>query len=132
MGGTEVVIIAGGVVIIGVGVYFIIKHYCRMTLQVAASPVSIVVLNSTTVNVTLERKSWLFGSWTAVAPATISAAPTAIANAIVTGSPTSAAAPGATVTIIGAATGSTSIKVTGTGDDCTGISADLPVTIRAV
>jgi hypothetical protein len=127
--GTGAVIIAGAVVVVGIAAYLTFKHYCRMTVAAASSPVSVTLYGTVAVTATLQRKSWLFGSWTPVTPATITATPTGTANATVAGSPTSAAAPGATVSIIGATVGSTTIKISGTGGDCTSISADIPVAV---
>ena len=116
-------------VVIGIAAYLTFKHYCRMTVAAASSPVSVTLYGTVAVTATLQRKSWLFGSWTPVTPATITATPTGTANATVAGSPASAAAPGATVSIIGATVGSTTIKISGTGGDCTSISADIPVAV---
>ena len=128
-GGTQVIIFAGAIVVVGIAAYFTFKHYCRMVVAAASSPVSVAVYATVAVTATLQRKSWLFGSWTPVTPATITATPTGTANATVAGSPTSAAAPGATVSIVGVAVGSTTIKISGTGGDCAGISADIPVSV---
>jgi len=125
--GTGVVVIAAVVVVVGFGLWLIFKHYCR--LVVSASPVTVGLYGNTSITATLERKSWLGGTWTAVVPATYTATGGSKASATVAGSPTTAAAAGASVTITGAAQGSDTVKVSASGGDCTNVSGEISVTI---
>ena len=125
--GTAVVILAGAVVVVGIGAYLTFKHYCRLT--VSASAIHVALYGTTSVTATLDRKSWAFGTWTAVVPATYAATPSGNAGATVTGSPTAAPLTSATVTITGAANGTGTIKISASGGDCTGLTADLSVTV---
>ena len=124
--GTGVVILAAVVVVVGVGLYFLFKHYCR--LVVTAPPASIAIFTSASITATLQRKSWLGGTWTTVVPATYTASGGAQAAAAVTGSPTTAAAPSATVTITGAAVGTDTITISASGADCS-VSLTVGVTV---
>jgi hypothetical protein len=114
--GSGVVVIAAVVVVVGIGAYFLLKHYCR--LVVTAPPATIAIYTSASITATLQRKSWALGTWTNVVPASYSASGGSYAGAAATGTPTTAAAPSATVTITGAAVGTDTITISASGADC--------------
>jgi hypothetical protein len=126
--GTGVVVIGACVVIVGVGLYFLLKHYCRLVVS-AAPPVHVALYGSVSFTATLQRKSWAFGTWTTVVPATYTATGGSTAASAVSGSPTAAAAPSATVTVTGAANGTDTVKVSASGGDCTGVTGDVAIAV---
>ncbi|SBO44225.1 protein of unknown function [Cyanobium sp. NIES-981] len=126
-GGTGVLVIAVVVVGVGIGLWLIFKHYCRLTVT-PSTPVVVAQYATATVIVTLERKSWVGGSWTAVVPANYSATSTGKAQAALAGSPTNATTSSATLTLTGGYKGQDSIKITASGSDCS-LGGTLPVTI---
>ena len=125
--GTGVVVIGLIVVVVGFSLWLVLKHSCR--LVVSANPVSVALYASVPITATLQRKSWALGSWSAVVPATYTAASRGNAGAAVTGSPTTAAATSATITITGAARGTDTVTISASGSDCTSVSGPVSVTI---
>lgn len=125
--GTGVVVIGVVVVVVGFGLWVLLKHSCRLVVSV--NPVTVALYASLPITATLQRKGWAFGSWSAVVPATYTAATRGNAGAVVTGSPTTAAANSATVTITGAARGTDTVTISASGSDCTNVSGPVSVTI---
>jgi len=125
--GTGIVVIAGGVILIGVGAYLLLKGYCRLVLS--ANTVNVALYGTVSVTATLEYKSWAFGTWTPV-PATFTISISGTASGTVAGGPaTTAASPAATVNISGAALGPGTVTVTATGGNCANRSGVVSVSV---